>query len=272
MAWPGRRWERFASGDPWARRPPARAVRPAPPPAAGRLGAAAVRGGRAGPRPPAAADHRRADCGQQPGDRNADRSRLRRPGAGHRHLLAAVPGRAVGLLQLVTPADPVPRRPHRVADVRAGHRRFRVLGHRRLGHRQRPGGVGDRAGRGSSRSACRPRPDPDPAGEGLRLHPAGADPVRHRRPRPQHPRRPVPPARARRHESRQAAAAAPGRHLAPPGRPPCSNSAGAGCSMPPLAARSSCSAPVSATRSRKAPWSPTCTAAMPATRQSWARW
>ena len=48
--------------------------------------------------------------------------------------------------------------------------------------------------------------------------------------------------------------------------------AGAGCSMPPLAARSSCSAPVSATRSRKAPWSPTCTAAMPATRQSWARW
>ena len=57
MAWPGRRWERLAPGDPRARRPAARAVRPAPPPAAGRPGAAAVRGGRAGPRPPAAADH-----------------------------------------------------------------------------------------------------------------------------------------------------------------------------------------------------------------------
>ena len=56
------------------------------------------------------------------------------------------------------------------------------------------------------------------------------------------------------------------------GRPSCSNSTCTGCSMPPTAAWSSCSAPVSATRSRTAPWSPTCTAATPATRRSWAGW
>jgi len=40
--------------------------------------------------------------------------------AGQHHLLAAVPGRAVGLLQPVALAEPVPRWPDRVADVRAG--------------------------------------------------------------------------------------------------------------------------------------------------------
>ena len=51
-----------------------------------------------------------------------------------------------------------------------------------------PGGVGDRASHRGGRGARRPRHDPDPAGEGLRLHPAGADPFGHRRPGPRHPR------------------------------------------------------------------------------------
>jgi hypothetical protein len=206
-------------------RSPARAVRPAPAPAAGQPGAAAVRGGRAGTRAAAAADHRSANRSQQPGDRDADRGRLRRPGAGQHHLLAAVPGRAVGLLQPVAPAEPVPRRPDRVADVRAGRRRLHVLGHRGPGHRQQPGGVGDRASRRSGRRARRPRPDPGPAGEGLRLHPAGADPFRHRRPRPRHPGRSVPPGEPRTaglpaHPCRRCAGPSPGRT----GRPSCSNS------------------------------------------------
>jgi hypothetical protein len=52
------------------------------------------------------------------------------------------------------------------------------------------------------------------------------------------------------------------------GRPSCSNLTRAGSPLPP-AALSSSSVPVSATRSRRARWSPACTAAMPATRRSW---
>ena len=48
------------------------------------------------------------------------------------------------------------------------------------------------------------------------FYPAGADPVGHRGTGPRHPRRPVPPAWASRHESRNAAATAPDRHLAGP--------------------------------------------------------
>ena len=182
------RGKRFADGDPLARRPPAWAVRPAAPsPAAAGLvqllfAVAGLGLGLLLPRitaEPTVASSRVTEA--------PDRSGLRRPGTGQHHLLAAVPGRAMGLLQPVAPAEPIPRRPHRVADVRAGHRHFRVLRHRGPGHRQRPQGVSDRAGRGSGRSARRARPDPDPAGEGLRLHPAGADPFGHRRPGPQHP-------------------------------------------------------------------------------------
>ena len=52
----------------------------------------------------------------------------------------------------------------------------------------------------------------------------------------------------------------------------CSKSTCPGCSLPPPEELSSCSAPASATRSRKAPWSPTCMAARPTTQRSWARW
>ena len=217
MAWRGCRRERFGGGDPRARRPSARAVGAAPAAAAGRPGTAAVRGGRTGAWVAAAADHRRADRGQHPGDRRAGRSRLRHPGPGQHHLLAAVPGRAVGLLQPVTPAKPVPRRPDRMADVRARRRRLRLLGHRGPGHRQRPGSLGDRASHRGGGGARLCRPDPDPAGQGLRLHPAGTDAFRHRRAGPRHPRRPVPPARPGGPAARRAAAAAaPGRHLAAP--------------------------------------------------------
>ena len=102
--------------------------------------------------------------GQHPGDGRAGRGGLRRPGAGDRHLLAAVPGRAVGLHQPVAPAEPVPRRPDRVADIRLCRRGVRVLGHHRPGHRRPAESVGDRAGRRGGGGARRPRPDPDPAG------------------------------------------------------------------------------------------------------------
>src|SRR5271166_6267436 len=43
-----------------------------------------------------------------PGDGGTGRGGLRHPGAGDRHLLTAVPGRAVGLQQPFTPAELVP--------------------------------------------------------------------------------------------------------------------------------------------------------------------
>jgi uncharacterized membrane protein len=73
----------------------------------------------------------------------------------------------------------------------------------------------------------------------------------------------LPPRRCRR-----CAGPSPGRT----GRPSCSSSTCARCSMPPPTARSSCSAPASATPSRRAPWPPACTAATPATRRSWPAW
>ena len=54
------------------------------------------------------------------------------------------------------------------------------------------------------------------------------------------------------------------------GRPPC-NLTCVGLPVPP-AALSSSFAPGSVTRSRRARWSPACTAAMPATRRSWPGW
>src|SRR5207248_3434333 len=66
-AWPGWRGDRIAGGDRLARRPPGRAVRPAPAPAPGKPGAVAVRGGRAGTWPAATADYRGADRGQHQG-------------------------------------------------------------------------------------------------------------------------------------------------------------------------------------------------------------
>ena len=219
-------------GDAAARSPPARAVRPAPASAAGRPGAAAVRAGRARAWPAAAPDHHRRHGGQHPGDRRADRRGLRRPGAGDHHLLAAVPGRAVGLQQPVTPADPVPRRPDRMADVRLCRRGVRVLGHHRPGHRRPGQSVVDRAGRRDSSGARRPRPDPDPADETSSWRP---------RWRPSPGRATASSTTCTPGHARQASRRPPrcrrgsGRSSGRTGRPSCSNSTWPGCCAPPAA-------------------------------------
>ena len=203
------------ASDKAARQPPARPVQPAPAALASRAGPVAVRARRTGAGPAAAAYHHRPQRGQHPGDRGTGRHRLRHPGPGQHHFLAAFPGGAVGLRESFAPAEPVPRRPDRVANLRAGPWGLRVLGHRGAGHRQRPGGVGDRAGRGSSSRPPHGRPDAGPSGESLYLDPAGTDAGGDRRGRPRHPRRPVPPAlHGRAASCRGAAATAPRRHLA----------------------------------------------------------